>query len=132
MEEPLEATTRSEEGWAVLLDIRQSSEEALKGAGALERRNETAVNSDGCRGRAGRRSHGDARKGLGRFAGVLVMLEGGFEAAAEDQSTRGARRQLWLVCRRRGRRPERQVNLELGGTKPTPIYLESKMEVNGL
>ena len=88
MEEPLETATRSGEGQAMLLDVRQSSEEALEGAEGLERRDETAVGSGGCKGRAGGGRTVNARGGPGKLAGVLAKLVGRSGATTELLSGR--------------------------------------------
>ena len=88
MEEPLEAATRSAEGWVVLLDVRRSSEEALEGVEVLERRDETAVGSGDRRDRAGGGGFVEARGGLGKLPGDLVELGGRSRATAELQSNR--------------------------------------------
>ena len=77
---------RSGEGQTVLLNVRRSSEEALKPYGAVERQDETAVAPASCRGRAGGAGPGTARKEVEQLAGVLAMLEGGFEAATKLRS----------------------------------------------
>ena len=71
----------------MLLDVKRSSEEALEPFGAVERPDETAVAPTSCRGRAGGRSSGTARRGAEQPPGTLAMLGGRFGAAVEDQSS---------------------------------------------
>ena len=80
----------------MLLDIRRSSEEALEPFGAVER----TIDPASCKGRAGGRSHGNARRRLGRLAGVLAMLGGGLGATAERRDYAGG-----AAGAHRGRRP---------------------------